>query len=220
MKSNNHQNKYNIMRTIMLFFFTALLAVKANAQSTEWTKDDRNNIYNDCMSYIGKYQNLTTEQKESISICYLDEITKKYSKKDYQNKIDIEIKKIRETTLTLCSKNFGLELSEIKKEEPKKEELKKETKSSNPTKEMLTGRWKDDNSEFWLFETGDYKMQYVDGKTAKGTWKIDGDQLNLYKDKLFGSSQKVFRILIFTNEKFVYQSIKSKKDTFTAIRIK
>lgn len=207
-------------RTILLYLLTALLAVKANAQSTDWTKDDRNNIYNDCMGYIGKYQNLTTEQKESISICYLDEITKKYSKKDYQNKIDIEVKKIRETTLTLCSKNLGIELSETKKEEPKKEEPKKETTSSNPTKEMLTGHWKDENSEFWLFETGDYKMQYADGKTAKGTWKIDGDQLNLYKDKLFGTSEKVFKILIFTNEKFVYQSIKSKKDTFTATRIK
>ena len=194
-------------KTILLYLLTSLLAVKTNAQSTDWTKDDRNNIYNDCMGYIGKYQNLTTEQKESMSICYLDEITKKYTKKDYQNKIDIEIKKIRETTLTLCSKNLGLELSETKKEEPKKEEPKKETTSSNPTKEMLTGHWKDENSEFWLFETGDYKMQYADGKTAKGTWKIDGDQLNLYKDKLFGTSEKVFKILIFTNEKFVYQSI-------------
>jgi len=207
-------------RTILLYLLTSLLAVQGFAQSNEWTKDDRNNIYNDCMGYIGKYQNLSTEQKESISLCYLDEITKKYTKKDYQSKIDIEIKKIRETTLTLCSKNIGIELSETKKEEPKKEEPKKETTSSNPTKEMLTGHWKDENSEFWLFETGDYKMQYTDGKTAKGTWKIDGDQLNLYKDKLFGTSEKVFKILVFTNDKFVYQSIKSKKDTFTATRIK
>ena len=207
-------------KTILLYLLTSLLAVQGFAQSNEWTKDDRNNIYNDCMGYIGKYQNLSTEQKESISLCYLDEITKKYTKKDYQSKIDIEIKKIRETTLTLCSKNIGIELSETKKEEPKKEEPKKETTSSNPTKEMLTGHWKDENSEFWLFETGDYKMQYADGKTAKGTWKIDGDQLNLYKDKLFGTSEKVFKILVFTNDKFVYQSIKSKKDTFTATRIK
>jgi subtilisin-like proprotein convertase family protein len=197
-----------------------LLTINVNAQSTDWTKDDRNNIYNDCMSYIGKYQNVTTEQKESISICYLNEITEKYTKKDYQNKIDIEIKKIRETTLTLCSKNLGLELSETKKEETKKEEAKKETTSSNPTKEALKGHWKDENSEFWLFETGDYKMQYLDGKTAKGTWKIDVDQLNLYKDKLIGTSEKVFKILIFTNEKFVYQSIRNKKETYTATRIK
>jgi hypothetical protein len=207
-------------RTILLYLLTFLLTVQGFAQSNEWTKDDRNNIYNDCMGYIGIYQNLTNEQKESISLCYLGEVTAKYTKKEYQSMIDIEIKKIRETTLTLCSKNLGIELSETKKEEIKKEETKKETTSSNPTKEMLIGHWKDENSEFWLFETGDYKMQYADGKTAKGTWKIDSDQLNLYKDKLFGTSEKVFKILVFTNDKFVYQSIKSKKDTFTATRIK
>lgn len=207
-------------KSISIIAALTAFALTSFAQTSDWTKDDRNNIYNDCMGYIGKYQNLTTEQKESISICYLDEITKKYSKKDYQNKIDIEVKKIRETTLTLCSKNLGIELSENKKEEPKKEEPKKESSSTNPTKELLTGHWKDENSEFWLFETGDYKMQYTDGKTAKGTWKIDGDQLNLYKDQLFGTSEKVFKILIFTTEKFVYQSLKNKKDTFTATRTK
>jgi len=206
-----------ILLVNLLTFFSIL---KLNAQSNDWTRDDRSNIYNDCMAFIGKYPNLSAEQKESMSICYLDEITKKYTKKDFNNKIDIEIKKIRETTLTLCSKNLGFELSETKNEEPKKQESVKESTSTNPTKEMLTGHWKDENSEFWLFETGDYKMQYAFGKTAKGTWKIDGNQLNLYKDKLFGTSEKEFKILVFTNEKFVYQSVKSKKDTFTATRIK
>jgi hypothetical protein len=172
-----------------------------------------------------KYPGLTSEQKENISLCYLGEITGKYTKKDYQNKIDIEIKKIRESTLALCSKNQGIDLSENKKdvpkkEEPKKEEPPKESSSANPTKELLAGHWKNDNSDFWLFESGDYKMQYSDGKVAKGTWKIDGDQLNLYKDKLFGMSENVFKILVFTSNRFVYQSIKNKKDTFTAVRIK
>ena len=207
-------------KTILLYLLTLLLAATTNAQSTVWTKDDRNNIYNDCMSYLGKYQNLTTEQKESICLCNLDEITKKYNKQDYQNKIDIEIKKIRETLLTLCAKTIGVELSEQKKEEPKVEPKKTETSEMKATKENLNGHWKDDESEFWLFETGDYKMQYNDGKTAKGTWKIDGDQLSLYKEKLLWSSEKVFKILIFTTDKFVYQSLKSKSDTFTATRVK
>ena len=207
-------------KSISIIAVLTAFGLTSVAQTFDWTKDDRNNIYNDCMGYIGKYQNLTTEQKESISICYLDEITKKYSKKDYQNKIDIEIKKIRETTLTLCSKNIGIELSDQKKEEPKVEPKKTETSEMKATKENLIGHWKDDESEFWLFETGDYKMQYNDGKTAKGTWKLDGDQLSLYKEKLLWSNEKVFKILIFTTDKFVYQSLKSKSDTFTATRVK
>lgn len=215
----------NMKQMLLLSTLSILASYQGFAQSNEWTRDDRNNIYQDCMGYIGKYQDLTIDQKESISLCFLDEITKKYTKKDYQHKIDVEIKKIKETSLTICSKNLGIELSETKKEIPKqeivkKEEVKKEIPSGNPSKEMLMGHWKDENSEFWLFETGDYKMQYSDGKTAKGTWKIDGDQLNLYKDKLLGTNEKVYKILVFTNTKFVYQSIRNKKDTFTAQRMR
>jgi hypothetical protein len=209
----------------ILFLVMLTLTVKLTAQTNTWLKDDRNNIYNDCMSYLGKYPNINTEQRENLSLCYLDDITKKYTKVDFQSKIEIEIKKIRETTLTLCAKNLGLELTETKKEtpvsvEPPKETPKKEEMSTVPKKELLIGHWKDENSEFWLFETGDYKMQYTDGKDAKGTWKIDGDQLTLYKDRFLGTSEKVFKILVFTNLKFVYQSIKNKKDTFTAVKIK
>jgi hypothetical protein len=196
--------------SIFVLFTTVLLA-----QNDDWTKDDRSNIYNDCMGYIGKFPNLTQDNKESLSLCYLDEITKKYSKKEYSLKIDVEIKKIRESTLSICAKNLGLDLSEYKKEEPKKE-----VNSSVISKENLIGHWKDDASEFWLFETGDYKIQYADGKTAKGTWKLDGDQLSFYKEGFFSISEKTYKILMFTIEKFVYQSITNKKHTFTALRVK
>ena len=36
----------------------------------------------------------------------------------------------------------------------------------------LEGHWKDEESEFWLFETGDFKMVKQDGSSSKGTWKI------------------------------------------------
>jgi hypothetical protein len=205
---------------ILLFMSIVLIGFSCFGQSGIWTKEDRNNIYDDCMSYIGKYKNLNTDQRESISLCYLNEITKQYTKQEYQNKIDIEIKKIRESTLSLCSKNLGIDLSEQKKEEPIVVQPKEDNTELEVTKENLKGHWKDENSEFWLFETGDYKMQYGDGKEAKGTWKVDNNQLTLYKEKLLTTSEKTYKILIFTKDKFVYQSIKSKEDTFTATRIK
>jgi hypothetical protein len=83
----------------------------------------------------------------------------------------------------------------------------------------LVGHWRDENSEFWLFETGDYRMSYVNGKSVKGTWKAVDGQLLLYKDRLFGASEKVFTILLFTKQKFVYQSLNKKSDTFTAVKV-
>ena len=204
--------------TIIIFVLIGFISA---AQSNIWTKDDRTSIYNDCMSYLIKYPNLTIQQRENVSYCYMAEITKQYSKLEYQNKIEYEIIRIRETTLTLCSKNQGLDFSEQKKAEPKIEQPKDEgSKETDATKEKLIGHWQDENSEFWLFETGDYKMQYSNGKSAKGTWKIDSNQLSLYKEKMLSTNEKTFKILIFTKDKFVYQSVKKKDETYTAIRIK
>jgi len=206
--------------TLMAF---VLFAFNSFAQNNVWTKDDRNNIYNDCLGYIGKYPNLTTEQKESISICYLNELTKQYTKQDYQNKIDIEIKKIRETTLTLCSKSLGIDLSEQKKEEPKIEQPVKveTTDNTKATKENLIGDWKDEESEFSLYNKGDFiRVETDGGKKSKGTWKIDGDVLTLYFEKTFLTQQKDYKILMFSKDKFVYQSVKNKKDTYTVTKVK
>jgi hypothetical protein len=201
-------------KIILTTTLTFLFAANVNSQN-KWTKDDRNNLYSDCMSNISKYNTATNEQKESVCICFIDEISKKYPKDEYQAKIDAETKRIREATLIQCSKTTGIELGE------KKAEVKIENNNAElpVTKENIVGHWKDENSEFWLFETGDYKMQYNDGKSAKGTWKVDNNQLDLYKDKLFGKSEKLFKILIFTKDKFVYQSLKKKADTFTATRV-
>jgi hypothetical protein len=189
------------------------------AQSNVWTKDDRTNIYNDCLSYITKYVGLTSEQRKTISKCYLENITKKYDKQSYQNLIDVEIQDLRESTLSLCAKSSGVELSEQKKVEPKIEPpLEVGNKELPATKENLIGHWTDDNSDFWLFETGDYKMQYNDGKSARGTWKIENNQLTLNKEKFLGKSEKSFKILLFTKNKFVYQSMSKKAETLTATK--
>lgn len=207
------------MAKITFTAFLAILFFRNTYSQSKWTKEDKNNLFSDCISNISKYNSITNDQKESVCLCYIEEISNKYSKDDYQSKIDAQIKRIKEASLTHCSKNTGIELEE------KKEERKIETKTENNntevsvTKENLIGHWKDENSEFWLFETGDYKIQYGDGKNAKGTWKVDNNQLDLYKDKLFGKSEKLFKILIFTKDKFVYQSLKNKADTYTAIRV-
>jgi hypothetical protein len=201
-------------KLIITTTLTFLLSTIANSQN-KWTKEDRNNLYSDCMSNISNFNTATNEQKKSVCLCFIDEISKKYPKDEYQAKIDEETKRIREATLIQCAKTTGIELGE-KKEEPKVSMINAELPV---TEENLLGHWKDENSEFWLFETGDYKMKYNDGKSAKGTWKVDNNQLDLYKDKLFGKSEKFFKILIFTREKFAYQSLKKKENTYTATRV-
>jgi hypothetical protein len=153
-------------KLISSFLFMLGLTAGAHAQSNSWSKDDRNSLYNDCSSYLAKYPSLSVEQKESMGLCYLDEITKKYSKADYATKIEIELRRIRESVTTNCAKNLGLQLSEQSKEEPKKVV---ESGEMVPDKDNLVGHWRDNDGEFWFFESGDYKMQYNSGKKEKGS---------------------------------------------------
>ena len=190
-------------------------------QATTWAKSERNLIYEECLAHLTtEYRTLTLDQRETVSLCYLNEITAKYNKNDYQSKIDAELRRIKSSTIIQCAKNIGADLNkpipivEEKKYQPVK------VAENKATRQNLQGHWKDEESEFWLFETGDFKMVKMDGSSSKGTWKIDGDVLTLYHDKMFGTSQKDFKILMFSEAKFVYQSIKNRKNTFTVDKLK
>ena len=204
------------MKTFILFLTITLNSLMLFSQTADWTKDDRNNVYEESMSALTTYSNITKEQKESISLCYLDAITEKYTKKDYQAKIEVEIKRIREATINQCAKNIGVELTSNEV----KTETKIEQTETTPTKEGLTGHWKDDNSEFWLFETGDFRLTGDNGTTATGTWKINGNLFTMTISRTFSDEEIIYQILMYSKDKFVYQYIGKGKDTYTANRVK
>src|SRR6476661_3484025 len=101
-------------KLIILLFLSTYLVSNSYSQSPTWNKDDRNNIFDDCMSYSTKYKNTTGDQRESMCLCFLEETTKKYTKPEYEAKIEIEIKRIKEAVLLQCAKNIGLDLSTTK----------------------------------------------------------------------------------------------------------
>lgn len=175
------------MKKIILFILLSI-TIKFSAQTTNWTKDDRNNLYSDCMSYATKYKSISSEQKESICLCYLEETTKKYIKSDFEAKIDIEIKRIKEAMLTQCAKNIGVELTlDSKQEAVPSEKVLEPVKSTGTklTREFLFGKWKVDNNtniEFNKDGTFVKSMQYrfvttnygnIENNNSKGDWFLD-----------------------------------------------
>jgi len=121
------------MRTLNLLIISLILSVNGIAQTGEWKKEDRNALYAECMSLLESHGSLTNEQKESISLCYLEEITKKYTKKDLDAKIDIEIKRIQDAVIVTCAKNIGVNLNEAPKSSGSKE--------LTLSKEAIIGQW-------------------------------------------------------------------------------
>jgi len=98
------------LTTLMLFVNILVFA------QNDWTKEDRNNLYEEYINILSSHKNLNTEQRESIGLCCLETTSTKYSKKEFASKIDIEIKRIRESIMGQCAKNIGVELTTLVQE--------------------------------------------------------------------------------------------------------
>ena len=210
------------MRQTKLLILIAFLPFSAFCQtsttSNDWTKDDRNNVYEDAINMTSKNRNLTQEQRESIALCYLEDITKKYPKKDYYAKIDIEIKRITESTIAQCAKNIGVDMT-IKKVEPTTETTKtepakveivkakvKKVNEGNFTIEDLVGEWKDENSKMFFNADGTYLQKITGESSSGGTFYIDQNK-NIVLDNLY-----VMEVISFDGLKLNYsQEVEIKK---------
>lgn len=120
------------MKEVVLYSLFFLIPFVSQSQSTVWTKDSRNSVYNDLLSELTPFKNITTEQKESICLCGLNDITNKYTMPDYQAKIDAELRRIKSATIGQCSKNIGVELQISQDQDVSviKEDWNKESKSN------------------------------------------------------------------------------------------
>jgi hypothetical protein len=180
------------MKTKLFTLLFSTLAIAISSQTDTWTKTDRTNLFEDCMSTITKYKNITGEQKESISLCYISEITKKYSKTEVDAMIDIEIKRTKEAMINQCSKNLGIELnSQIKGEEVVIEKKVEELKKNVNSRELLIGSWKSSDDGVISFkEDGTFLIKYnhyqtfnstrtyyMVGNIYKGDWFLDENEI-------------------------------------------
>ena len=208
------------MKKIVLLISFIVSSLLSISQSSEWTKDDRNNVYSEYLNALTKYKNVTNDQKESISLCCLDEVTKKYTKKEYQAKIDIEIKRIQEAMINLCAKNIGVDLSKPNNEV---EKVDKPKTNEAYTKESFDGVWDGiyngayNGSQYTFYSVdGEFKLKSSGRDTeARGKWYLDGKTLILEDTKTFlkwGSGK--YEIKSVSNDEIIFTnglSLKKKK---------
>jgi len=98
------------MRNLIFLGFISLNLISQG--QNDWTKDDRNNLFQDYLSILTSHNELTKEQKETIALCCLESTATKYTKKEFSSKIEIEIKRINSSMLSQCSKNIGVNLEQ------------------------------------------------------------------------------------------------------------
>ena len=208
------------MRLVFSLLYLMVFSISSWAQSASWTKSDRDNVFNDCMSFLGSnYKNLNNDHKETISLCFLDQITSKYTKESYQSRIEVELKRLRSAVINECSKTHGIQM-DVPVEIPKVEETKQiKVNIDHPTKDNLVGIWKEksEDREFELSKMGTFTM-INEGKRSTGKWQLDGMKLTLYFDRLFGTKERVYDIEIFKEDNFGYTSAKG--TFYNVVRVK
>ena len=209
MKNLQNFKVTKIILLVILFFST----LTCFSQVSEWTKDDRNNIYNEYLDALTKYKNITLDQKKSIALDCMKEITKKYTKKDYRDLIDVELERIKEAIINTSSKNVGVSLSEVSKV---KEDYSKN--DSNTYRE-------EDFSGMWTCDIGDYTFLAKDktytckSSTSRGCMNDRGDflikgrGLSLKSNKTFcGWSEGRYTIISVSSEEIVLNDKSNNKE--------
>jgi hypothetical protein len=207
------------------FFISLFLTTTAFSQVTDWTKSDKTTIFEDFFSQVAKYSHLNKDQKETIALCALDELIKKYSKFEYQNKIDIEIRRINEATLTHCSKILNISLTPPT---PVVTDTPKVIATANPrkinegnfTSAHLIGTWKDNNSKLYFKEGNSFLMKWDNGESFSSKWWIDPNKNIVIEN--YGTLE----VQTFDGQTLVYKQLvkkrflgKDKKVTFTAVKV-
>lgn len=119
------------MRKSLIVIALTFLSILVSAQDRGWTKGSRTIVFEEYMSLLSKYQNLQQGQKETIALCCVEEVVKQFAKADYDLKMEIEIKRLQNGTITNCSQKAGIELKEVVVEKtPEKVEWNKDAKQS------------------------------------------------------------------------------------------
>lgn len=91
---------------LMFFFLTNCLL----GQESIWSKSQREALFSDFIALLNKSNSINQELKENIAICCIEEVSKNYSPAVYNSKLDVELNRIKSTTLNGCIQKFGVTL--------------------------------------------------------------------------------------------------------------
>ncbi|MBL0309797.1 MAG: hypothetical protein IPP77_09035 [Bacteroidetes bacterium] len=190
------------MKTILFTIISIIFSLPSFSQNSDWQKSDRNGVYDEAMNLLSKYTHINQEQKQSVALCFLEEITKKYSKADYNAKIDAELKRIQSAALNVCSKNVGVELAI-----PKIEETHVPVKSE-VNNQYLVGSWRTGLESFTFAESG---MCLVENgsKSCSGAWTLIGKTVSINsKGSKWGkldscNKDRQFEIVTYTENEMI-----------------
>lgn len=198
---------------LILSLLTSISVFAQTTQKSKWLKAERENLYQECVDLSQCKKTLTEEQRESLCLCYLNEIEKNYTKEQFRNLIDVELKRAQQSVLTLCAENLGIDYSTQKIDlslKPVDTAIEKPKTDVVLSKKYFVGTWLSDVGTFNFLEYGEYRLSSIDNKICKGYWYYDGKQLKI-DAKMWGCRDVEFDIINYKADEINILDNKDKK---------
>jgi len=169
--------------------------VETEKPKVEWTKENKNSIYNEISSFLGKYEN-TAQEKDRISLCFVEEITKSYSKTELDNLIDAEIKNVKNDIFKKCVESTGVKLKKVT--------------DNKLNKKSISGCWQSYDFTLCFLADGEIEKRLDKGlfKKSSGKWFLEPDKIILVMKK----SKEEYKVVYFSGESLKLEEVNTKKE--------
>jgi len=169
--------------------------VETEKPKVEWTKENKSAIYNEMSNFLGKYEN-TSQEKDKISLCFVEEITKSYSKSELDNLIDAELKKVKNDIFKKCVESTGVKLKKIT--------------DNKLNKKSISGCWQSYDFTLCFFDDGDIEKRLDKGmfKKSRGKWFLESDKVIL----VMKNSKEEYKVVYFSGESLKLEEVNTKKE--------
>jgi hypothetical protein len=172
-----------------------------------WTPSVKQNAYELIQGQFSKmFAGQVSENDVSrLSACITKQFTEQFNPQQMSGYAKFELSEIFSKIGEGCSRDLNLDLTHV-------------IPAQNSFDEKhIIGKWRDQNSTFTFFETGNINIKWDNGNFKLGKWEIEGNKLVFILD--FGKRRDEYIILELTGSQLKYIGVGEDKTVWSAKRI-
>lgn len=188
--------------------YLQVVAIVYNEPSTNgWTVSVKQKVYEKMKDKFSAAAGNQFKQSDidNLSGCIMTKITQNYSPEQIAGLAEYELNSRLSNFADSCSNELKLDFSNV------------DTSQKVIDKNNLVGKWRDQNSTFSIMNFGYLSIQWDNGSSKFGSWKIEGNKLSFSFDSWKSADE--YMVLELTNNNLKYKGIGNDTTTWNATKL-
>lgn len=188
--------------------YLQVVAIVYNEPSTNgWTVSVKQKVYEKMRENISASLGSQVKQSDidNLSGCIMTKITQKYSPLQISSFAEYELNPIFANFAEGCSNELKLDFSNVV------------TGQKEIDKNKLIGKWRDQNSTFSLMDFGYLSIQWNNGTSKFGSWKIEGNKLSFSFDSWKSADEYI--VIELSSNSLKYKGIGKDTTSWNATKL-